>query len=80
MGTYVLLLLLFVGCYEVLLPRTGVGEQIHNDLKNVPYALEVLSWGPLTLLLVGGIELCETMVGLFLFRAKWVERNRSEEI
>ena len=79
LGTYVLLLLLLVGCYEVMFPTTGVGEQIHQTLKNEPYALEILSWVPLALLLTGVIELCETTVGLILFRKKWVEINHSEE-
>ena len=80
LGTYVLLLLLLVGCYEVLFPTTSLGEQIHQTLKKEPYALHVLSWVPLALLLIGVVELCETTVGLFLFRNKQVERNHSEEI
>ena len=79
LGTYVLLLLLLVGCYEVLLPRSGIGERIHQTLKNEPYALEILSWVPLALLLTGVIELCETTVGLILFRKKWREINTRDE-
>ena len=79
LGTYVLLLLLLVGCYEVLFPSTGVAEHIHHFLNNEPHALEILSWMPLALLLIGVIELCETAVGMFLFRKKWVKINHSEE-
>ncbi len=70
LGTYLLLLLLLVGCYEVLLPSTDLGEHIHQTLKKEPYALDVLSWVPLALLLIGVVELCETTVGLLLFRKK----------
>ena len=80
LGTYVLLLLLLVGCHEVLFPMTSVGAQIHHILKKEPYALEVLSWVPLALLLTGVVELCETTVGLILFHKKWVEINHSEQI
>ena len=80
LGTYVLLLLLLVGCDEVLFPSTRVGEQIHQTLQKEPYALEVLSWTPTGLLLIGVIELCETTVGLILFRKKWVKINHSEQI
>jgi hypothetical protein len=79
LGTYVLLLLLFVGCYEVLVPSTGVGQQIHQTLKKVQYAFDVLSWVPKGLLLVGVVELCETTVVLILFGIKWRERNTRDE-
>lgn len=80
LGTYVLLLLLLVGCHEVLIPTTSVGAQIHHILKKEPYALEVLSWVPLALLLTGVVELCETTVALFLFRMKWHEINTRNEL
>ena len=79
LGTYVLLLLLLVGCYEVLFPTTGVGEHFHQTLKKEQPALEVLSWVPTGLLLIGVVELCETTVGLFLFRYKWREINSRDE-
>jgi hypothetical protein len=79
LGTYVLLLLLLVGCYEVLFPSTGVAEHIHHLLNKEPYALEVLSWAPTGLLLIGVVELCETTVGMILFRNKWLEINSRNE-
>lgn len=70
-ATWVLLLLLWVGCAEVLNPVTALGRRIHSDLAATPDALKYLSWLPATLGVVAVAELCETLFALYLFRREW---------
>ena len=70
-GSFVLLGILLVGSYEILHPVTGFGKRLHDLLEKEPDVLEILSWGPPALLLIGALELCETVVTLFLFRREW---------